>query len=117
MSVPGRLGKGEGVGWEREDRLRIALAEGTGPLQRLDQLGRGAAGRQSAVNVEPARGPRRGDLVPQPLLQKGAESAELCRFERHAGRHRVPAALDEMARLDGGADGAAEVDARNRPAR
>ena len=55
--------------------------------------------------------------IAEPLLQEGAEGAEIGSRERDAGRHGMAAALGEKARLDGGADGAAEIDAGDRAAR
>ena len=82
----------------------------------MDELRRRRVRRQRRVDLEARFGARLGHRFAEPLLEKGAPVAEPLARERHARRHRMPAALDRDPRFDRRPHRPAEIDAHDRAA-
>ena len=111
MVLADELGKAHVRRRKGEARARIALAEGADALHEVKQLVRHARERQRAVDGEIGAVARLAHARCQPGLEKLLHGGELRALNREAGRHRVAAALDEMARGHGFAHGRADVGA------
>ncbi len=103
------IGKGQ-------KRLRIALAVGRQQVESVVKRARRSLQRQNRVDLY------RFDLfffryaTAHMVVEKTAQLANAITFDTHARRHGVPAARQQDAGLERGADGFAQIDARLRPA-
>ena len=113
MVLADRIGVNQRVRRQRQHRLGIAGAEGTGARQQFAQREIGAAGGDRAVDLERGLAAGRFDVLRERLLEEGAERGERVLAQRHAGRHGMAAALQQQAFTHRLAHRAAEIDAGN----
>ena len=117
MGLPDLVGIDEGVGGERDHRLRIAGAEGTRARDRRHDVAVGGGGGDRSVDQQRILAPRRLDRAGERIFEIGAEGAQ-----RDPSRSVTPAAMawpPPLRRRPVGhrlAHRAAEIDARDRAA-
>ena len=117
VRLPDLFGIDQGVGGQRNHRLRIAGAERTRARDRRHHLAVGRRGCHRAVDHERILAPRRFDRRRERVLEisRGRQLSESLRSVTPAAM-AWPPPLIRMPGAHGLADGAAEVDARDRTA-